>query len=609
MVRLKRTFFDAKFMSAKKIISLICGLVVVFSPIFVFADTQTAVNYLKSQAPDAWITMALAAAGENNIPIDHLKQVSGNLATDYAKAILALAAVNQNPETFGNVNYVDQLKTYFAQNQFGSSNLLNDDFWSILALASVNQKNISEVGSAKDFILANQNPDGGFSYAVGGESDTNDTAAAIMALIEAGLAPSDQAIAKAVDYLKTVQNIDGGFGYQTGNDSDSGSDAWVISAIIKINQDPNAWQKEGKNPIQHLLTLQDNPDGGFWWVAPGSSEWNNKTMTAFSVIALSGKTFPVGYYQVNAGGQNENYSIRIEGKNSTLCKTEVNGTTALDLIKNAASVCGYTYNITEESFGPYLRAINDEAAEGLSGWLYFVNNLSPAVGAANYVLKSGDEVLWYFGDWGFAPTRLNLDKTEINPGAEIIAQAQYFNGMDWLPLPNAKIKINQEEKIANAAGQATLVINQSGVYQVYLETHEFVRSDKISVTVGDTVSQKIGLKVEVDQSGSGNIGGEAIALVISPASLDFGKLKPGQTADRGINLNNAGTVNLTIGAQVSGEAIFLNGLRIEGILTDQYQTALTANSAKNLNLSLTIPANYWASGIKNGELIFWGTSQ
>src|SRR3989344_8205591 len=280
MVRLKWTFFDAKFMSAKKIISLICGLVVVFSPIFVLADTQTAVNYLKSKAPDAWITMALAAAGENNIPIDHLKQVSGNLATDYAKAILALAAVNQNPETFGNVNYVDQLKTYFAQNQFGSSNLLNDDFWSILALASVNQKNISEVNNAKDFILANQNPDGGFSYAVGGESDTNDTAAAVMALVEAGLAPTHQAITNALDYLKIAQNADGGFGYQAGNDSDSGSDAWVISAIIKVNQDPNRWLKEGKNPVEHLLTLQD-PDGGFWWVKPGTSEWNNKTMTAF----------------------------------------------------------------------------------------------------------------------------------------------------------------------------------------------------------------------------------------------------------------------------------------------------------------------------------------
>ena len=99
-------------------------------------------------------------------------------------AILALASVDENSETFGNVNYISQLKTYFADNQFGSPTLLNDDFWSILALASVNQKNINEVSAAKDFILANQNPDGGFSYAVGGESDTNDTAAAVMALVE-----------------------------------------------------------------------------------------------------------------------------------------------------------------------------------------------------------------------------------------------------------------------------------------------------------------------------------------------------------------------------------------------------------------------------------------
>ncbi|OGY45103.1 MAG: hypothetical protein A2729_05450 [Candidatus Buchananbacteria bacterium RIFCSPHIGHO2_01_FULL_39_14] len=577
-------------------------------PVFVSADTATAVNYLKSQSPDAWITMALAAAGETNINPDHLKQINGNLATDYAKAILALASVNENSETFGNVNYISQLKTYFADNQFGSPTLLNDDFWSILALASVNQKNINEVSAAKDFILANQNPDGGFSYAVSGESDTNDTAAAVMALVEAGLAPTHQAITNALDYLKIAQNADGGFGYQAGNDSDSGSDAWVISAIIKVNQDPNRWLKEGKNPVEHLLTLQD-PDGGFWWVKPGTSEWNNKTMTAFAVIAISGKTFPVGYYQNNPDGESQNYHLRLEGKNSTICETEVGGTTALDLIKNAALNCGYTYNITQESFGPYLRAINDEVAEGLTGWLYFVNHISPAVGAADYLLKPGDEVLWYFGNWGWSPTKISADKIEINPGETINLKAEYFNGTEWLPLPQAKIKINEEEKTANAAGLAAVTINQSGVYQVYLETPEFIRSDKIQVTVGDTISQKVGLKVEIDQTDTGHVGGDAIALVVSPNLLDFGKLKPGQTAEQSVNLNNQGTVALTIGAQVSGEAVFINGLKIEGNLVNQYQTTMSSNSAKILNVSLTVPANYLASGIKNGELIFWGTSQ
>ncbi|MBI3291126.1 DUF4430 domain-containing protein [Candidatus Falkowbacteria bacterium] len=575
----------------------------------VTAGNSEAVDYLKSQTQDAWSVMALASAGEENISLSHLASVSGNAATDYAKTVLALAAVNENPAIFGNVDYISQLKSFHQSGQIGSTSLINDDIWTILALASVGQIDSVPSQDAKNFIINNQNPDGGFSYAVGGASDSNDTAAAIMALVEAGLSPSDPIITGAVNYLKTVQNADGGFGYQSGNDSDSGSDSWVISAINKLGQNPAGWDKDGNNPLGHLESLQDT-DGGFWWVEPGTAEFNNKAMTAYALVALSGKSYPVGYYQQQQ--QAGTFHLRIEGSESTICDAYVTGPTALDLIKNGADVCGYAYNVTQESYGLYLRGINDEAAEGLAGWLYFVNSISPLVGAGDYVLAEGDEVLFYYGQWGFRPTRISADQTEIDPGQTINLTAEYFNGAQWLILPSANFKVNADNRAAGAGGQLALTIAENGIYEVYVQMPEFVRSEKIRITVGDTVSQNVSLRVEINQGGdegSGRVGGESIALIVDASQLDFGVLKPGETSDQTVTLTNGGTVSLDIGASVSGDAVFLAGITLDDENHGAYQTSLIPVESKPVEVSLTVPNSYLASGLKSGELIFWASSQ
>jgi len=581
---------------------LLAALALVLPPVFAAADTGQAVTYLKAQTQDAWITMALAAAGETSISTSHLTSVSGTLATDYAKAILALAAVNQNPATFGSIDYVAKLKTFYVDNQMGSAALLNDDFWSLLALSSVGQKTSTEAAAAKNFIIANQNVDGGWGYAVGGDSDTNDTAAAIIALVEAGVSSSDAKITSAVNYLKTAQNADGGIGYQPGYASDSGSDAWVISAIYKVGQTPAAWDKSGNNPLSHIQTLQDT-DGGFWWVAPGASEFNNKAMTAFAAVALAQKSYPVGYYQPAAG----TYHLRIEGSTATLCDAYVNAATALEIVEKGAAACDYSYIITQESFGPYLRQIASDAAAGMTGWLYFVNYVSPPVGANDYILKAGEEVIWYYGDWGWAPSRLTADDLEVDANQTINLTAEYFNGTDWLPLPNAPIKFNGETRVADATGHLPLTIAENGIYPVYIEMAGYVRSAQLTLKVGSTVSQTIGLTAEIDQSGI--VSGESIGLTVTPAQLNFGKLAPGQSNSQNVTLSNVGTVALIAGANVTGDSLFLTGLKINSAVFSAYASALAAGENKTAAVSLNVPANYLGSGVKTGELIFWAVAQ
>ncbi|MFA6322106.1 MAG: prenyltransferase/squalene oxidase repeat-containing protein [Candidatus Buchananbacteria bacterium] len=593
---------------SKNLILILALVLTSICPALVQADVSGAVSYLNSQTQTAWSTMALSAAGESNITVDHLASVSGDLATDYAKTILALAAVNKNPTTFGNIDYVAKLKTYYTNSQMGSADLLNDDIWSILALASVGQLNSSEALGAKNYLLAHQNADGGFSYALGQGSDSNDTAAAIIALVEAGVDKSDSVIVSAVNYLTALQNADGGIAYAAGSDSDSGSTSWVISALNKISTDPASWNKDGNTLVSYLQSLQSS-DGGFWWVAEGTSDWNNKAMTPYAVIALSGKSYPVGYYQaVSENQESGKYHLVIEGSQDTICDAQVSGTTVLDLVINGAAVCGYTYNIQETAYGLYLNKINNDTASGLSGWLFFVNDTSASVGAADYNLVAGDSVLFYFGEWGWYPTKLTASQTQISSGQSVDFLAQYFDGTSWVPLANATIMLNDVIKSANANGQLTLSFASDGVNQVYINTPGYVRSSKTQITVGNAVSSSVTTKVEVDLTdANGEVLGSAIGLEVTPNSLDFGKLKLGQIASKNITVHNSGSASIQVTASVTGDSIFSEGLLIDQQAPADYLATLSSQASQDSVVSLTVPLTYLSSGVKTGEIIFWAT--
>ena len=81
--------------------------------------------------------------------------------------------------------------------------------------------------------------------------------------------------------------------------------------------------------------------------------------------------------------------------------------TALGTLESASLAGEFFYRINSTSFGPYVSQIGRLPGEGANGWVYKVNGLSPPVGADAYVVKAGDEVLWYyaaFTDAGGPPT-------------------------------------------------------------------------------------------------------------------------------------------------------------------------------------------------------------
>jgi hypothetical protein len=123
--------------------------------------------------------------------------------------------------------------------------------------------------------------------------------------------------------------------------------------------------------------------------------------------------------------------VRVEGKTRTIFGASqpaleggANALTALD----AASALGeFFVHLTTTSFGPYVDQIGRYPASGQTGWVFKVNGVSPPVGADQVTLHDGDNVLWYWAQFGVAggPKTLVLSRAGRNCYR---VQAQADNG-------------------------------------------------------------------------------------------------------------------------------------------------------------------------------------
>ncbi|MFN3384166.1 MAG: PKD domain-containing protein [Archaeoglobaceae archaeon] len=275
---------------------------------------QKALNYLRSLqrssggfanlgeeesiAKTSWAIMAIVAAGEdprtwtkgNKSPLDYIRErISDEIAkmgtADYARTILALYSAKEDPREFAGMDLVSKLKQRVKENgQIGD--YVYTTIWGILALSAVGE----DVDKSVEWLKASQNPDGGFPWTVGEQSDFDDTAAAIQALIYAGEPMDSEVIKKALEYLKTGQNEDGGMRYFGNASSNAASDSWTIQALVSANLNPREWKKNEISVVDHLLSLQSE-EGYFKYTTYVTD--NPGYMTASAIMALLGKPFPI----------------------------------------------------------------------------------------------------------------------------------------------------------------------------------------------------------------------------------------------------------------------------------------------------------------------------
>ncbi|MHC1624514.1 MAG: prenyltransferase/squalene oxidase repeat-containing protein [Methermicoccaceae archaeon] len=285
-------------------------------------DVANAIDYLKGEQDDdgsiggyrnsEWVAMALVGLGED--PSKWNTTTSTTTLKDYIlnntdklddegqetlaieRHILTLVAIGEDPTNSSGVNWVQRLGDEYRQGQIGDATLVNDDYWGVLALVSagVDPSDSEIIQHSIDFIKNNQNSDGGWGIVLGGPSDTDDTAAAIMALISAGESQSSDEIKDGLDFIRDSQDDNGGFlsDPSFGGSASTEATSWVIGALLAVGEDPTSveWTKSGNNPIDFLLTMTDN-DGAFLHLAGvrATPEYS----TAIALIALAGKYYPL----------------------------------------------------------------------------------------------------------------------------------------------------------------------------------------------------------------------------------------------------------------------------------------------------------------------------
>lgn len=264
------------------------------------AQERTA-DYLKQAVPEPvfgsvggeWTVFGLARAGMLDEEyawryyegLEHyVSSVEGVLSTrkytEYARAVLALAALGKDAHDVGGYNLLEPLTDYKMVTRQG----LNGAIFALLALdiydaaefddllfEEGSEENLTLLDYYLQYILTRVHTDGGF-----GLGDISDPDVTAMALCELSKYREDELVTvfiqNALDYLSAVQEDSGGFVSE--GVSNFESVAQVVIALCQLGIDPAAdsrFIKNGNHLIDVLLSYQ-NSDGSFSHTLGGESD-------------------------------------------------------------------------------------------------------------------------------------------------------------------------------------------------------------------------------------------------------------------------------------------------------------------------------------------------
>ncbi|MGH3002032.1 MAG: hypothetical protein ACRDM1_05120, partial [Gaiellaceae bacterium] len=199
-------------------------------------------------APDpaltSWAVLGLRAVGvpaPGSLVYLHSREGSLSSVTDIALVALAERSLGATPHAL-------LARLSAAQRQSGLiGETINSTCWAVLALGRSPR-------ATTRYLLAHQSRSGGFSWAVGAQPDSNDTAAALEALRVAGVHGAP--VRRAVTFLLGFRARDGGFELTHGRGSDAQSTAWAIQALVA------AGRKPPRSAFAYLAKLR-RPDGSY----------------------------------------------------------------------------------------------------------------------------------------------------------------------------------------------------------------------------------------------------------------------------------------------------------------------------------------------------------
>ena len=234
-----------------------------------------------------WMIMGLARYGaitdktlsvyKSNLT-SYLKACNGEISsrkyTEYARTVIALTAIEENPENFNGYNLLSPLAEYDKIVCQG----LNGMIYALIALDCGNYKiptpkeSYEGIVTTRDklvkTILNSQKQDGGWSFS-GTKSDTDMTAMAIQALEPYRREEKVQkAIEAAMDRLSELQLKDGGYSSAGIKNCESTAQVLTALSVMNVSVEDKRFVKGNNTVLDGLMNYYRN--GGFSHLLGGS---------------------------------------------------------------------------------------------------------------------------------------------------------------------------------------------------------------------------------------------------------------------------------------------------------------------------------------------------
>ena len=189
------------------------------------------------------------------------------------------------------------------------------------------------------------------------------------------------------------------------------------------------------------------------------------SITLIAVLMISCFTF--------AASALNKVNIRIEGKDNTFYNGSVYvgaNSTVLDVVK-AVDDADENLNATivDSQFGAYISGINgdnedtvfvpdsEDPEKGTTyyiGWMFAVDNQSSSVGVSAYELKGGEDIVLYYCD-----INAQVPVADFSEEGKIKLTSYDWlpdwSGMEWSPVKNAKVTLNDKEYVSDEEGIVT----------------------------------------------------------------------------------------------------------------------------------------------------------
>ena len=346
-------------------------------------------------------------------------------------------------ETTNANQLLDILLARKAENENEDGSFDSNIFSDLPALEALGRSESLETILAEDtitFVLENQTDDGYWGSAWG--ADFVSTTQGIRTLhyfkdyISGDrLTIINEAIQKGLDWIKTQQNSDGSFPNSTDFAWDDPvvdtSEVILTLKLLGIDPEGDDWKTNGKSGVDYLLNDAKNEDNTF---GPNKNIPANTSVLdamlkigAYSVQSLYvQELYPVASDANTPGqggtpeAQNISITISVTGKNGSLysgsislAQSDIHGQNPVGALDKTG--LSYQYDSTD-----YIHTISGQGPEGLNGWMYKVNGVSPDVSAINYSLSDGDFVEWFYstdpgniaGVGGINPLQQQQEKSE-----------------------------------------------------------------------------------------------------------------------------------------------------------------------------------------------------